>query len=616
MDKRKLISLLFAFVLLVAVGRTASAQDKKYYWEFIDVDITVLENSDIRVVETQKFVFTQGSFHFAYRNIPMDRLESVTDVSVSEGGMEYRRGSEDPGTFTTSREDGDFRITWYYPYTSDAARTFDIAYTVKGGLRFYEGGDQLWWKAVFPDRSFPVRSSRVTVHLPAGISREELKTAAYFTDADVEIVDGSTVVFTAGDIKPGQELEVRVQFPHGIVEGQPPSWQVAGDRLADYNTRYRDLVNLAFGALGLLIPIVGFVALYLLWYTRGRDVPVGVVADYLAEPPSDLPPGLAGALVDEKADMKDIVATIVDLARRGVIHITEEEEPGFLGIGKRRDFLFELLEHNEQLQSYEKTLLRKFFGRTRKRIYLSDLKDKFYTAIPGMRSQMYKEVVRRGFFPRSPEATRKMYLALGAVMVVGAVVLGVGAMVFLFTYADTAFCPAAGIFLVGLVLVVVGQVMPRKTREGALAAAKWRAFERYLRGIEKYTNLERAQEIFEKYLPYAIAFGLERQWVSKFAEVNTPAPTWYHPYPPVIVHGGPGRRGGVGTGVPDMGEGGASLPSLQGASDGMMVSLQSMSDGLFSMLNSASSTLSSSPSSSGGGFSGGGGGGGGGGGAG
>jgi hypothetical protein len=263
MDKRRLTGLLFALVLLFTVGQVASAQDQQYYWEFIDVDLTVLENSDIRVVETQKFVFTRGSFHFAYRNIPTSRLDSIVDVSVSEGEVRYVRGTETPSTFTTSREDGDFRITWYYPYTSNGARTFVIAYTVKGALRYYEGGDQLWWKAVFSDRSFPVGSSRVTVHLPAGIAREELKTASYFTDADVQIVDGSTVVFTAGDIRPGRELEVRVQFPHGIVKGQPSSWQVAEDRLANYNERYRSLVNLVLGALGLLIPIAGFVGLYL-----------------------------------------------------------------------------------------------------------------------------------------------------------------------------------------------------------------------------------------------------------------------------------------------------------------------------------------------------------------
>ena len=104
MKKHGLLSLLFVLVLFATVGGAVRAQDKQYYWEFINVDITVLENSDIRIVETQKYVFTRGSFHFAYRNIPTNRLDSITDVRVQENGQDYRRGSESPGTFTTSRE--------------------------------------------------------------------------------------------------------------------------------------------------------------------------------------------------------------------------------------------------------------------------------------------------------------------------------------------------------------------------------------------------------------------------------------------------------------------------------------------------------------------------------
>ena len=146
MKRRLLLSLILAVLFLAALVPAAWAQDKVYYWDSINVDITVLENGNIRIVETQKYVFTSGSFHFAYRNIPTSRLDAITDVSVREGGQDYRPGTETAGTFTTSREgNGDLRITWYFPYTSNAARTFAIAYTVKGGLRYYSGGDQLWW---------------------------------------------------------------------------------------------------------------------------------------------------------------------------------------------------------------------------------------------------------------------------------------------------------------------------------------------------------------------------------------------------------------------------------------------------------------------------------------
>ena len=80
------------------------------------------------------------------------------------------------------------------------------------------------------------------------------------------------------------------------------------------------------GALGLLFLLGGPAALYLLWYRLGRDKPVDMVADYLPEPPDDLAPGIAGTLLDEQADMRDIIATLVDLAQRKIISITEETD--------------------------------------------------------------------------------------------------------------------------------------------------------------------------------------------------------------------------------------------------------------------------------------------------
>lgn len=88
------------------------------------------------------------------------------------------------------------------------------------------------------------------------------------------------------------------------------------------------LATLGFGALGALFLFGGPALLYLLWYRLGRDKPVEVIADYLPEPPDDLPPGVAGVLLDEQVDMQDIIATLVDLARRKAISITEEEKRG------------------------------------------------------------------------------------------------------------------------------------------------------------------------------------------------------------------------------------------------------------------------------------------------
>lgn len=387
MKKDRFLSLLVITALFLGLAGVVQAQDKTYIWDRLDVDITVLDNSDIRVVETQQFTYTSGRFTFGFREIPTDRLESITDIEVWEGDRQFQPGRGGDYTYETFYSDeGDFTIKWYYPGYRDSTHAYTIKYTVKGGLRFYEGGDQLYWKAVFPDRTVPVLASVVTVHLPATFDPDQLVIAAYGGGRDerqdVQIENkGSEVVFNTGRTRSDEELEVRVQFPHGVVQGSSPAWQAGYDRKADYDDKYRPVVDLALGAIGLLILVAGPLAFIVLWYTRGRDMPVPMVADYLPEPPSDLPAGVAGTLVDEKADMKDIIATIVDLARRGVITMTERQERGFLGFGTRHDFTLQLVDTEQPLRPYEKTLINKLF-RGRSQIDLSDLKEKLASFHP------------------------------------------------------------------------------------------------------------------------------------------------------------------------------------------------------------------------------------------
>ena len=177
---------------------------------------------------------------------------------------------------------------------------------------------------------------------------------------------------------------------------------------------------------------------------------------------------------------------------------------------------------------------------------MDDLKEKFYTVIPGLKDQLYDELVREGFFKESPQATRRKYMFLGVgLLFVAGILSFVVILPFLSDWMASSICLSISLSATPLLLIVFGRQMPAKTEKGSLEAAKWRAFRNYLANIEKYTNLQEAKDIFDKYLAYATVFGLERSWVSKFAQVGTPQPRWYETYPPIILMGHPyyGQRG-------------------------------------------------------------------------
>lgn len=53
-----------------------------------------------------------------------------------------------------------------------------------------------------------------------------------------------------------------------------------------------------------LVILGGMLGAYLLWCTRGRDYAVGVAAEFYLQPPEEVPPGMIGTLLDERAERR------------------------------------------------------------------------------------------------------------------------------------------------------------------------------------------------------------------------------------------------------------------------------------------------------------------------
>ena len=131
MRTERVLTLLVITALALGLAGVVQAQDKTYVWDRLDVDITVLNDSDIRIVETQQFTYTSGRFTFGYREIPTDRLERITDVEVWEGDRQYQRGHGTDYTYETFYNDDDeFVIKWYYPGYRDSTHSYTLKYTV------------------------------------------------------------------------------------------------------------------------------------------------------------------------------------------------------------------------------------------------------------------------------------------------------------------------------------------------------------------------------------------------------------------------------------------------------------------------------------------------------
>ncbi|HEX8597983.1 MAG TPA: DUF2207 domain-containing protein [Chloroflexia bacterium] len=628
---------------LALAPNMALAQERQFHMERYDSLIYVNTDGSLDIEETLVYVF-QGQYRRGLRIWETDRLENISDFQVFEvvDGQEvpYDEAGFAPDEPSTSGQPGTFgvepgnptRVRWIYeggptPSNGTTIKTFIIRYRVEGAIRVYSDRDEFDWYAVPPDWQSPINSSRVEVVLPEVADTSVVTTATVPEDAEVS-KQGDTIVYSAdGDLEDG--FEVGAQIPKGILSATAPRWQGAVDVRERANAemaRIRPVIDLAILVLSLLVGVGGVLFVIRRWYLHGRDKPVKLFSDYVAEPPSNLPPGLVGTLLDESADVRDVIATVVDQARKGNLTIQETRSQGFLTQSK--DFEYRKLGGKVEYR-FEEMLLDAVFG-GKDVTKLSDLKNTFYTKLPPIYDEMYKSLVALKYFPENPKAVRNRNMGSGCgIAVLGGLIL-FGS--FALAPSFTVMLPLLGVAIgvVGLVWVFTSTAMPRKTDFGAEESTKWRAFSNYLQQIQKYTDVQAAADKFQQYLPYAVALGIERQLINQFNNVPAAMPPYYAPYGwhpygyyPVGT-GGPGQQqaGGANAGpMPSFDPGGA----MQGMSDSLGGAMQGMADSFTTMVNSASSALTSSPSSSssggggswggGGGSFGGGGGGGGGGGA-
>jgi len=592
------IALLLAAVLAALVPAGAGAQGKQWRIDRMDVLLDVQADGDVLVDETVTFAFT-GNYHVVTRSIPTTNLEGIEVVAVFREGAVLPRGSG-PGTWDTTQE-GDRRLVKLNFDLTDSTAAWTVRYRAAGAVRFFDEGDELRWYVFDAETPVPIEQVTATVKLPGSVAPDDM-TGAIQTGPTVERAVASpgpsTLEFTGSGVPPYTEFWIVAGFPKGVVHFTWTPKRVGGFLVPK---------------VGFLLPIAGLLGMLVVWRRRGRDDPQAVFAKYATEPPSALPPALAGALVDEKVDVKEVISTIVDLARRGYFEMADEREG--IWVFAKTITHFRRLKPLHDLTGFEREVADGLFPDGGDETTSDLLKNRFYKVIRPFCDGVYDEVTRRHLFTRNPKSVRSAWLGTGIGL--GVLLVGLG---ILFAVSGI---PGYGYWIAGSVfaaLIVMGfsRYMPSRTTAGAQEQRKWEAFRNYLRDLARFQDMATAKETFERYLPYAIAFGVEKDWVRRFHDLQVPAPDWYRP---VYMPGwGPWiGPGGMPSGSPgDLAGGG--VPNLPGAGG---FSLDTISDGLFGSLHNMSSVLTSAPSSSGsgggafggggsfgGGFSGGGGGGG------
>jgi uncharacterized membrane protein len=483
-----------------------------------DARIVVEPDASIDVTETIQANFI-GSWNGIYRKVPVQyRTPQGFNWTIRVSLVSATDDQGQPLRTETSREGHYLQYKMWVPGAEDAVRTIVLRYRAENALRFFEEHDELYWNVTGDEWDVALGMVTAAITLPDGATGIRATAfngvqGATLREAALAESDASVSIRMPRPLEFREGLTAVVGWDKGFVT-EP----TAADRAAGFVATNWPLA----------LPIPVFLGMFALWRSRGRDPrrrPIAV----RYEPPPGFSPAEAGTLTDEAVDMRDITATVVDLAVRGFIRIEQTEERGLFGLINTEEFRFHLLKPRADwsgLAVHERRVLAGIFRDGSESVALADLKDEFYTELDGIRSAIMDRLVTDGMFRVRPDKTRTAWT-------VGGLFLGI-LLGFFGSAAAGAFSLTPVPFIIAgvlcaLIVIVFGRLMPARTVAGTRSLEQVLGFEEFLERVEKdrYDMAPPTPDMFERFLPYAMAFGVERQWAKAFDGLDIQPPTWY-----------------------------------------------------------------------------------------
>ena len=502
-------------VLLVSVF-TGVAQAKS--WRVGDFQDTITVNQDGSAVVTERITLVfEGEWHGIHRTIPIEYPgPNGTNYELFLAVTSITDGSGGKLKYDSSTKDGFRDLKIYIPDAVDATRMVEIAYQVRNGTRFFDSHDEFYWNVTGNDWPVPIDHASATVRFPmfaAGSLRAQAFTGVYgSTQRDATAtVDGAEAHFeTTNPLPMRGGLTIDLYIPKDVLK-EPSAltkffWFVGGNPIV-------------------FLPVVTFLGMFVLWWWKGRDPDPGVSVAPMYDPPPGISPAEAGTLLDDSIHPRDITSTIVDLAVRGYIKIEETEDKTLVFTNK--DYIFHLLKPREQwgadLVPHERVMLENVFAAgpdTR----LSSLKNRFYTAVPVIRQDIMAALKNKGIYLLDPDSANG-YSVVAAIAIVA--VFGILQYLGWANFFNSALLLVVCVPLSALIFWLFARVMSAKTMKGARTQVAVLGFQEFMNRVDADRLKVMPPTTFEKFLPYAMALGVEHHWAQAFAGIVKDPPQWY-----------------------------------------------------------------------------------------
>ncbi|MDD3539619.1 MAG: DUF2207 domain-containing protein [Atribacterota bacterium] len=522
---------LSSFFFLAVLPAEAAAVSSEYTIEDFSSEITVNQDTSLTVEE-------RISVHFS---VPKHGIFRVIPVIYNSGGRTIRANLKVVSITDEMGKDYHYEESRYRQSinlkigdpqeTITGPHIYVIKYTISEVLLPYEDHDEVYWNVTGHEWDTIIKKSSAKVVSPfAPITKIACFNGPFGSKEEQCVGDFNhqEAVFTSSvSLNPGDDFTIVVAL--------------SKDNQLKFPGLIKRIVNFLTDNWGYLAAITPFLIIFAFWYKKGRDkkyltdniyyqpeeektetVPL-FHRDYLPtvySPLDNLTPAQAGTIIDEKVDIQDVVAEIVEMARLGYLHIKKTEKKGL--IGKKTDYLFIKKEKDEnKLKDYQRYLLLSLFAHN-KEVPLSSLKNDFYKYLPAFKKKLYKNLVEEKIFVGNPETVRAKWLTIAIIMLLGDFVLLLSSFI---SFAGSV--PLVLFFLFLVPTILMAKSMPRRTAWGY-------SLYRQVKGLQWYINKSKwREEIAEKHLfleeilPLAISLGVVEKLTKEMGSLGVKPPDYF-----------------------------------------------------------------------------------------
>lgn len=521
----------------------------------IDISAVILNNGDMQVTENLSFDIS-GSLNGVYRDILLSTGDKygasgidvtgvwVNGIEYTYAPLEVELGTD--GVYNLNSIAGGEQVKIFTP-SSNEVKNVEIEYILHDVILKYADVAELHWDFIGSGWNSTIDKVSIEVTAP-GVSTDLRGWGHGPLNGVVEVKDGDTVVLTATNVSANTEVTARVTMDTALFENVKKTYNVVAlesilkdedEYAAEANAR-RSLSKV--GVYLLVADAVLLVICPIIWYMKKKkEFEVSdFVGKYYRELPEDYGPAVMTEVLGTKGYAKIMPATIMNLARKKHIKITEIKDSK----GKTKDYELELankdkLEQDKTLMENEKYFALYMLFDKETKFTLKEFEKRFKKS-----SEQSAAVAKNATWQKKIEDDAKnvgviktktcpfkgcwRVFLLPLFMTVITVAFGMLAR-FEDVYTFGMMLCFVYVIVAALVLVVIS-VKLKYTKKGITHKDMWFAFSKFLNDFSKMQDYPvQSLVLWEHYLVYAVALGkaekvieqLRVMYPTELAETNT-----------------------------------------------------------------------------------------------